>query len=125
MVGPHGYRVALFRISVVMLDPGSVRAFGLLNASPFLILNASLAYALKKIRVRVIGVEDSKSDEYLSMNPSGNVPSLRIKLPSGELDLSQSMAIMEYIEEKWPERGFGRLLPVDLAERAAVRAVSQ
>ena len=53
--------------------------------------------------------------EYLSKNPQGLVPALE----TGDQVLTQSPAILEWIEETWPERP---LLPVDPALRAQVRA---
>lgn len=51
---------------------------------------------------------------YRAINPQGQVPTL----VDGELTLSQSPAILEYLEEKYPEPA---LLPGDLAGRARVR----
>jgi maleylacetoacetate isomerase len=55
---------------------------------------------------------------YRAVNPSALVPSLQ----DGELTLSQSMAIIEYLDETHPEVP---LLPSDPAGRARVRAISQ
>lgn len=55
---------------------------------------------------------------YLSVNPQGLVPTL---VDDG-LQLSQSLAIIEYLDETQPGP---RLLPADAAGRARVRALSQ
>ena len=119
------HHVALLCLSVLVLDPCPVRSVQHGDYLTMLTLSGSLAFALKKIRVQIMAIDlEKKTEEFLSMNPSGNVPSLRLQGPNGTLDISQSMAILEYIEETWPDRGWGRLLPVDPAERATVRAVS-
>lgn len=55
---------------------------------------------------------------YAAMNPQQLVPSLR----DGERVLTQSLAIMEYLEETRPEPP---LLPADARGRARVRALAQ
>jgi len=56
------------------------------------------------------------SENYLSVNPSGLVPALEIS--KGRV-LSQSPAILEWLEETYPEPA---LLPSNRYERAKVRA---
>ena len=56
--------------------------------------------------------------EYLALNPSHLVPSL----VDGDVTLSQSMAIIEYLDEVYPQ---APLLPVEAADRAVVRAMAQ
>src|SRR5690554_3036617 len=58
------------------------------------------------------------SDAYRAINPAGLVPAL----VDGGLNLGQSMAILEYLEETHPEPA---LLPVDARGRARVRAIAQ
>ena len=58
------------------------------------------------------------SAEYLELNPQGLVPALRV----GNQVITQSFAILEYLEERYPER---RLLPDDVHLRAQVRSFSQ
>lgn len=60
---------------------------------------------------------DQSADEYLSVNPQGLVPALKI---DGHT-LIQSMAIVEYLDETHPEPP---LLPPDPAGRARVRALA-
>jgi maleylpyruvate isomerase len=59
-----------------------------------------------------------KTADYRAINPQMRVPSLA--LPSGAV-LTQSMAIIEYLEETQPEPP---LLPADPLARAQVRAVA-
>lgn len=61
---------------------------------------------------------DQRSDAYLEKNPQGLVPALE----DGGVLLTQSLAIIEYLDEKYPEPA---LLPSGLADRARVRAMSQ
>jgi maleylacetoacetate isomerase len=59
-----------------------------------------------------------RAQDYLALNPQGLVPALA--LDDGRV-LTQSLAIIEYLEETHPEP---RLLPQDPAERARVRAIA-
>jgi Glutathione S-transferase len=55
--------------------------------------------------------EQLKQPEFLALNPVGSVP----VLTDGDLVLTQSAAILQYLAEKHPESG---LLPADLKARA-------
>lgn len=61
---------------------------------------------------------EQKSKEYLDINPQGLVPSLEHK---GNF-LTQSLAIIEYLEELYPSPS---LLPSNPIDRAKVREMSQ
>jgi len=61
---------------------------------------------------------DQRSETFLAMNPQGLVPMLEIN----GLVLTESLAIVEYIEEMYPDPP---LLPVMPAERARVRSLAQ
>lgn len=56
-------------------------------------------------------------DDYRAINPGALVPCLS----DGTITISQSLAILEYLEERWPPRP---LLPTDAAGRARVRALA-
>lgn len=56
--------------------------------------------------------------EYLGLNPQGKIPAL----VDGDTVLTQSLAIIEYLEECHPKPP---LLPYEPAERAFVRSVAQ
>lgn len=55
--------------------------------------------------------------DYLAMNPSHLVPTL----VDGEANLSQSLAIIEYLDERYPDAA---LLPGTAVDRAVVRAMA-
>ena len=76
-----------------------------------------LDYAIAPIHLSKDGGRQ-KSAEYRAINPQMRVPALA--LPSGEV-LTQSLAIVEYLEETCPEPP---LLPGDPIARAQVRAVA-
>lgn len=61
---------------------------------------------------------ETRTPEYLAMNPQGLVPTL--ERDDGAF-MTQSLAIIEWLEEKHPERA---LLPPDADGRARVRALS-
>jgi maleylpyruvate isomerase len=60
---------------------------------------------------------DQHSDAFLTLNPQGLVPALEV---DGQV-LTQSPAILEWLEERFPEPP---LLPTGLGERAQVRAMA-
>jgi maleylacetoacetate isomerase len=62
--------------------------------------------------------EDQHSPEYVALNPSHLVPTLIAE--NGTLKLTQSIAILEYLEEKYPEK---HLLPKNARDRAIVRSL--
>jgi maleylacetoacetate isomerase len=71
-----------------------------------------LAYEQRSYRLRA---GEQRSAAYLAINPAGLVPTLEVD----GLRLTQSLAIIDYLEAKWPEPA---LLPRDAAARA--RALS-
>lgn len=60
---------------------------------------------------------DQRSPEYLAINPAGLVPALEIE---GQT-LTQSLAIIEYLDEQY---SYPRLIPSDATERALHRAMA-
>jgi maleylacetoacetate isomerase len=77
-----------------------------------------LSYETVPIHLQKEGGQHLKPD-YRAVNPQMRVPTL--KLDSGEL-LTQSLAIIEYLDEVHPQPP---LLPRDPADRAKVRALAQ
>jgi maleylacetoacetate isomerase len=84
-----------------------------------------IALNLKGLPYEIAGVHLTKDGgqqrqpEFKTLNPQMRVPALA--LSSGEV-LTQSLAIIEYLDEIHPEPA---LLPTDALERAKVRAVAQ
>ena len=64
---------------------------------------------------------EHRKDEYIALNPQGLVPALALSGAASDTVLFQSMAILEYLEEVFPEPP---LLPDHPTLRAKVRAVA-
>jgi len=81
-----------------------------------------IALALKQLEYQYVPVNllkgEQREEHFLALNPQGRVPAL--KIDSGEL-LVQSPAIIEYLEEIYPQPA---LLPEDRVLRAQVRGVA-
>lgn len=82
-----------------------------------------IALGLKGIAYEYVVVNILKQEQnataYAAMNPSQQVPTL--ELEDGRM-LVQSLPIIEYLEEKYPEP---RIFPADLYLRARVRALCE
>ena len=82
-----------------------------------------IALALKGLGYESVPVHllkdggEQHSPAYRAVNPAGLVPVLQ----DGDAVLTQSVAIMEYLDEAYPE---APLLPADLLGRARVRALA-
>ncbi|KAF7241702.1 hypothetical protein EG68_10590 [Paragonimus skrjabini miyazakii] len=63
---------------------------------------------------------DQYSEEYRKLNPKCELPALQID----NVTLTQSLPIIEYLEETRPSMGFS-LLPKDPVKRAIVRKLSE
>ncbi|MDI6003716.1 maleylacetoacetate isomerase [Cobetia marina] len=85
-----------------------------------------IALALKGIEVAQVPVNllkgEQRSEEYLAINPQGLVPTLMVGDTETPAALTQSLAIMEYLEERWPAPA---LLPSAPEARAKVRLLCQ
>jgi len=81
-----------------------------------------VALNLKGVAVEEVALDlnagDQLAPEFLAVNPEGAVPAL---VEEGRPALTQSTAILEYLEERFPEPP---LLPADLEGRARVRSLS-
>jgi maleylacetoacetate isomerase len=81
-----------------------------------------IALNLKKLPYEAVFIHlrrnDQSKPDYLAVNPQGLVPALE---DGGEL-LIQSLAIIEYLDETYPEPPF---LPARAAERARVRGLAE
>ena len=82
---------------------------------------ARIALALKGIEAEYVAVnlraKEQQAEGYRRLNPQAKVP----LLVDGDVAISQTVAIVEYLEEVRPEP---RLLPRDAAGRARVRSLS-
>ncbi len=77
----------------------------------------SIAYKIHTINL-LPNVAENWHKDYLNINPQGLVPALKV----GKHIITQSSAIMEYLEEAHPETP---LLPEDTAQRAFIRSLVQ
>jgi maleylacetoacetate isomerase len=82
-----------------------------------------IALALKGLRSEKITLDllagDQFAADYQRLNPEGVVPTL---IDGDDAPLVQSLAILEYLDEKYPAPP---LLPQDLRARAHARAIAQ
>ncbi|HQT67829.1 MAG: maleylacetoacetate isomerase [Rhodospirillales bacterium 20-60-12] len=69
-------------------------------------------------RIINIDANEQRSPEFLKINPLGAIPAL---VESGHAPLTQSLAILEFIDEMQPSPA---LLPADIHGRARVRAIA-
>ena len=74
-----------------------------------------IALNLKGIGYEYVAIPDLRSADYLALNPQGLMPALEV---DGRV-LTQSLAIIEYLEERWPQPS---LHPEDPLLRAQGRA---
>jgi len=87
-----------------------------------------IALAMKELPFEAIPIHlvkdggQHKKPSYRALNPQARVPSLIIDGPAGEIVLTQSLAILEYLDETYP---MPPLLPRDPLARARVRAAAQ
>ena len=67
---------------------------------------------------------ENASAEYKARNPLGQVPTLEVTEDDGTVHaLTQSLPILEYLDERWPDRP--RLMPRDLYLRARTRSLAE
>lgn len=71
--------------------------------------------------MRLVGLDRGAHHEqaFVDVSLTSRVPAL----VDGELSLSESSAIVEYLEDKFPAPGHPRVLPAGLSERARARQV--
>jgi maleylacetoacetate isomerase len=81
-----------------------------------------VALALKGLQAHEIAIDldagEQFAPDFLAVNPEGAVPAL---IEPGEAPITQSMAILEYLEERYPDPP---LLPADPHGRARVRSLA-
>lgn len=82
-----------------------------------------IALALKELDYTAIPIHlvkdggQQRGRDYLAKNPAGLVPALE----TGKTVLTQSLSIIEYLDERFPEKP---LLPQEPLQRARVRAIA-
>ncbi|WP_299570412.1 maleylacetoacetate isomerase [uncultured Shewanella sp.] len=87
-----------------------------------------IALNLKQLNAEQVSIHlvknggEQHSEMFSQLNPHHLVPALIDEDEQGEFTLTQSMAIVEYLEEQYPQHP---ILPTNLKERAIVRAMSQ
>ena len=101
-------------------DPHEIAVYGHWRSNAM--YRVRVALKLKGVAFREIPIDldagEQRSPEFLRRNPMGAVPAL----VEGELPpLTQSLALLEYIEERYPEPA---LLPADARGRARVRSLA-
>ena len=97
-----------------------LKMYGYFRSSASYRLRIALNY--KKIQYEVHAINLTKNEQsnttYLSINPQGLVPALLVN----DHVLTQSLSILEYVEEIYPEP---HLLPNDPFGKQRVRSLSQ
>lgn len=86
-----------------------------------------IGLALKELPYEYVVVNilkrEQHSDTYTARNPMGQVPTLEVTEDDGTVRaIAQSLPILEYIEERWPEKP---ILPRDLYLRARTRQLAE
>lgn len=83
-----------------------------------------LALGFKGLPYEYVAVNLAKGEqhqgEHRARNPWGGVPVLEVVVEGQRVELPQSVAIVEYLEERYPEKP---LFPTNLVERARMRAM--
>jgi maleylpyruvate isomerase len=86
-----------------------------------------IALGVKQLAYHYVAVnilsDEQHATDYVSRNSMAQVPTLEIAEPGTEpLRLAQSLPIIEYLDDRWPEI---RLLPADPIARAHARALAE
>jgi glutathione S-transferase len=91
-------------------------------SSPY-VLSCFVALTEKQLPfdVRTVALHEhaQRSAAYVQTSFTARVPAL----VDGDFSLSESSAIIEYLEEKWPPPGHAALLPRDTQQRARARQI--
>lgn len=95
-----------------------LHGFALSSASYRVRIALNLKNVLYEGRSYALRKEEHRDPAYLAINPAGLVPCLEID----GLRLTQSLAIIEYLDQRFP---CPRLIPADPAARARVQAIAQ
>ncbi|HEY3496971.1 MAG TPA: glutathione S-transferase N-terminal domain-containing protein, partial [Polyangiaceae bacterium] len=107
-----------------MTAPGALRLYSYFRSTSAWRVRIALAWkgvAHELVPVHLLGGAQHRP-EFASRNPLEQVPVLEASLPDGEFSLTQSLAILEYLEERFPAPA---LLPKEAELRARVRQLSE
>src|SRR5688572_1147486 len=98
-----------------------IRLYGNTPATSPYVMSVFVALEEKGIpyELELLNLEQGEQlrPEFVAQSITNRVPTLR----HGEVWLSESLAIIEYLEERFPGPQYPRLLPEDVVERARVR----
>ncbi|MGY0398611.1 MAG: maleylacetoacetate isomerase [Ostreibacterium sp.] len=85
-----------------------------------------IALNLKKLDYTHQGIhlvkKEQQNDGYLKLNPQGLIPLYIEETTAGRFILSQSLAIMDYLEQAYPNT---LLLPTNLSQSAKIKSLAQ
>lgn len=101
-------------------DPREIEVYGHWRSNAMYRVRVALNLKGVVYRERPVDIDagEQRSAEFLARNPMGAVPAL----VEGDLPpLTQSLALLEYIDERYPEPP---LLPADARGRARVRSIA-
>jgi glutathione S-transferase len=94
--------------------------------SPY-VMSVFVALEEKKLSFRLELLDLSRGDqhrpEFVAHSLTNRVPTLLVSEPGSEVWLSESVAITEYLEERFPPPAYAALYPRGLEERARARLV--
>lgn len=79
----------------------------------------NIAYQKETVHLTNNGGEQH-SEAYRNLNPQGLIPSIQDHRPGGVFTLHQSLAILEYLEEQYPQPP---LLPKDSLAKSVIRSL--
>lgn len=103
-----------------MGEPSTLVLYNYWRSSSSYRVRIAMAYKELPYEYRAINLLKGEENgaEFLKINPQGIVPALI----DGDFVITQSGAILEYLEEKYPERP---LLPRGFEQRSLVRSIAQ
>jgi glutathione S-transferase len=80
-----------------------------------------LAEKMLPFEVKTLALQEGAqhAPDYVDLSFTARVPTLR----DGDFSLSESSAIIEYLEDKWPAPSYAALLPSELPARARARQI--